>query len=206
MLASFFIFLMTATVSFAGSLQVGPVNYFVMESTLEHNRKAGILVAVGGCIPEFIYSFLALHVGLFLQQLSGTFVAFRVITAVVLFVVGVSFFLRKSGGINTLKKQASSHFLFKGFVLGMLNPQLLPFWLIVYTSFYSFTGISIQSFSECTGFVVGTGCGAMLLHLVLIYFTDTFREQFHKWVQFPFLNRIIGSIFVLLAVLQVIWL
>lgn len=196
--------MVTSGVSFAGSLQVGPVNFFVMEATLHRSRKAGLLVAIGGSIPEFIYSILALSTGLFLQQLPGAFFVFRVITVLVLLTIGLFFLLKKQSSNAELQQHPERRFFLKGFVLGILNPQLLPFWLIVYTSFFSFTGLAIDSTIEYIGFVAGTGCGAFALHLVLIYFTDSFRVKLTRWVQFPYLNRIIGGFFVLLAILQAV--
>lgn len=175
-----------------------------MEATLHRSRKAGLLVAVGGSIPEFIYSILALSTGLFLQQLPGAFFVFRVITALVLLTIGLLFILKKTTSSTEMQQYPERHFLLKGFFLGILNPQLLPFWLIVYTSFFSLTGLSIDSTIEYIGFVAGTGCGAFALHLVLIYFTDSFRVKLARWIQLPFLNRIIGGFFVLLAILQVV--
>lgn len=202
MLDVILIFLVTSVVSFAGSLQVGPVNFFVLEATLHNNRKAGMLVAVGGSIPEFIYSILALAVGLYLQQLPGAFLVFRIVTAVVLLIIGISFFVKKYKQSNTLNQQSEQHFLLRGFVLGILNPQLLPFWLIVYTSFFSLTGIRIDSAPACAGFVAGTGCGAFALHLLLIYFSNKFREKLNRWMQQVFVYKAIGGLFILLAVLQ----
>ena len=202
MLNGILIFLVTSVVSFTGSIQVGPVNFFVLEATLQKNRKAGMLVAIGGCIPEFIYSILALAAGLYLQQLPGAFLVLRIVTAIVLLVIGIAFLLKKRSQSRGLKQQSDQRFLLKGFVLGMLNPQLLPFWLIVYTSFFSLTGISIDSLYSNVGFVAGTGCGAFALHLVLIYFSDKFREKLNRFVQHQVLHKVIGGIFVLMAVLQ----
>ena len=56
----FIIFSLVALISFAASIHIGAVNLAVVQATLNRNLSAGILVAVGGSIPEFIYSFLAL--------------------------------------------------------------------------------------------------------------------------------------------------
>ena len=63
----FLLFSFVTLISFAGSIQLGAVNLAVVQTTLNRNFSAGILVAVGGSIPEFIYSFLALK-GLFFVQ------------------------------------------------------------------------------------------------------------------------------------------
>ena len=49
-----FIFLITAGISFAGSLQLGIVNTEVIKAALYKNKKAAQLTALGGSLPEII--------------------------------------------------------------------------------------------------------------------------------------------------------
>jgi threonine/homoserine/homoserine lactone efflux protein len=196
------IFLLTALISFAGSLQVGPVNYFVMETGLRQNRMAAILVAAGGSIPEFIYSVLAITIGISLQQTPTFFLAFKWITIALLLGLSIYYFFKKvvQNAQSDFSKKGS---FLKGFTLGLLNPQLLPFWLVVYTSFFTSTGLSITSLSEQIAFITGTGIGAFGLHLCLIYLVRTNKERLEKWINFPYFNRFLSAFFLLLAFLQI---
>lgn len=197
------IFLLTALISFAGSLQVGPVNYFVMETGLRQNKTAAVLVAVGGSIPEFIYSVLAITIGMTLQQTPAFFLTFKWVTIVLLTVLATYYFFKKT----TLTKQpeiSKKGSFLKGFTLGLLNPQLLPFWLVVYTSFFTSTGLSITSFPQQLAFILGTGIGAFGLHVCLIYLVQANRERLEKWMVFPYFNRFLSAFFLLLAVMQIV--
>jgi threonine/homoserine/homoserine lactone efflux protein len=196
------IFLLTALISFAGSLQVGPVNYFVMETGLRQNKTAAILVAIGGSIPEFIYSVLAITIGISLQQTPAFFLAFEWITIALLIALSIYYFLKKVAQ-NTQPRISKKGSFLKGFTLGLLNPQLLPFWLVVYTSFFTSTGLSITSFPQQLAFILGTGIGAFGLHLCLIYLVQTNKERLVKWLAFPYFNRFLGGFFLLLAFVQI---
>lgn len=196
------IFLLTALISFAGSLQVGPVNYFVMETGLRQNKTAAILVAAGGSIPEFIYSVLAITIGITLQQTPAFFLAFKWITIVLLVTLGIYYFIKKVNHQTTPRISKKGSFL-KGFTLGILNPQLLPFWLVVYTSFFTSTGLSITSFPQQLAFILGTGVGAFGLHVCLIYLVQANKARLEKWMVFPYFNRFLGAFFLLLAFLQI---
>lgn len=202
------IFLLTAVISFAGSLQVGPVNYFVVKSAIQVNSRSGVMVAIGGSIPELIYSLLAVLTGAYLHRFPGIFSGFQLISAVVMGIIGCVIFFRPFSQPEWKNDQSGTvsgkRFLLKGFMLGMLNPQLLPFWLVVYTSFFSLTGFKIVSLTDNIAFIAGTGIGAFALHLLLIRLTETNRSRLSKWMQVPGLHRIIGSIFVILAMIQVI--
>ena len=65
---NFVLFITVAAISFVGSIQIGLVNLAVMQTTLYRSCSAGMLVAIGGCLPEFIYSFIALKCVVFLQE------------------------------------------------------------------------------------------------------------------------------------------
>lgn len=197
------IFLLTALISFAGSLQVGPVNWFVMETGIRQNKTAAILVAAGGSIPEFIYSLLAITIGISLQQTPAFFLAFKWITVALLILLSVYYFFKKATKNAPPEISKKGSFL-KGFTLGLLNPQLLPFWLVVYTSFFTSTGLSITSFSQQLAFILGTGIGAFALHVCLIYLVQANKERLEKWMVFPYFNRFLSAFFLVLAVLQIV--
>jgi len=197
------IFFLTAGISFAGSLQLGPVNYFVMEACLRENRTSGILVAVGGSIPEFIYSFLAIFIGSSLQEMPTLFLLFQWSTVAVLVALSVYYFFKKNTekSFRTIGKKAS---FLKGFSLGMLNPQLLPFWLIVYTSFFTKTGFTIHGVGEQIAFIVGTGVGAFALHMLLVYLVHSNRQKLERFIRYKYINTILSGLFFILALVQLI--
>lgn len=197
------IFLLTALVSFAGSLQVGPVNYFVVETCLRQNRTSGVLVAIGGSIPECIYSLLAIVIGASLQKVPGLFLAFQWTTVVLLTVLAIVH-LRKKSRLTVVDNASHKGSLLKGFALGMLNPQLLPFWLVVYTSLFAPAGLRIDTAWEQTAFVLGTGIGAFALHVLLIFVVQKNRDRLTKWINYPSFNYLLSALFFVLALIQFI--
>ena len=79
MIATVLIFTFSSIVSFFGSLQLGPVNLFVINSTLFRNRKTAYYVAIGGCIPEFIYCALAVFANSYLLEYQWLIYSFKLI-------------------------------------------------------------------------------------------------------------------------------
>ena len=129
----FIIFSLVALISFAGSIHIGAVNLAVVQATLNRNLSAGILVAIGGSIPEFIYSFLALKGLFFVQKNQFIFEILNLSVIPIFLVMGISNLFQKP--VNTIenKPQISTKNIdfIRGFSLGMLNPQLLPFWFFI---------------------------------------------------------------------------
>ncbi|WP_238804036.1 LysE family translocator [Emticicia aquatica] len=198
------IFLLVALISFAGSLQIGAVNLAVVQTTLNRNLSAGILVAIGGSIPEFIYSFLALKGLFFLQNNQLIINVLNWLIIPVFLLMGLmNLFQNETKIVDTNKASVIKNIDFiKGLSLGMLNPQLLPFWffILVYLSKY----FVINSLSEKYAFILGTGIGAFALLFLFAYLSHYYNERIKKLLRCYSVNRIMGYFFISLAVIQAI--
>jgi len=91
----FILFLLVALISFIGSVQIGAVSMAVIQTTLSRNLSAGVWVALGGSIPEFIYSFIALKSLFFLQQHQSIIDALNMLIIPVFLLLGLWSFFQK---------------------------------------------------------------------------------------------------------------
>lgn len=121
--------LLIATVaSFIGSLQSGLVNTAVLADTLRHGKAPARQTALGGALPEILYAGLAFLAAD--RVLAGTEqwgITPHRITAVVL--IGLGLYIALVMRPFHIKEEASAHSGFrKGFLLALMNPQLVLFW------------------------------------------------------------------------------
>ena len=65
------VFLVVSVISFVGSIHPGTVNLAVVQTTLGHSRRAGLYLALGGSLPELVYSLLAVNGLMLLTQTPG---------------------------------------------------------------------------------------------------------------------------------------
>ena len=141
MISILLIFIFSCLVSFIGSLQLGPVNLFVINSALHDSKKAAYYIAIGGCLPEFIYCALAVFANSYLLNYEWLIISFKIAFIIVLLIVGFVFYFKKQYSIiiknDILAKQKPIQYILKGFSLAALNPQLLPFWVFVQVYFNS---------------------------------------------------------------------
>ena len=203
-LTDFIVFLFVAAISFAGSVQVGSVNLAVVEATLTRSFSAGILVAIGGSIPEFIYSFVALKGFFFLQQNPSVIAALNVSIIPIFLTLGLIYLFQKQAKLIAFNADFNTNnFDFvRGFALGMLNPQLLPFWFFMLI--YINKLFIIKVLSSEIAFVLGTGVGAFGMLFVFARLALRFQGSLQKLLQrFP-INRIMGWVFIAMALFQLI--
>jgi len=135
MLNSLLILLAATFISFLGSLQLGPVNLFVINCALFESKRTAFFVAIGGCIPEFIYCALAVFANGYLLEYGGLITAIKIVFIALLIAIGITLYFKKQSTViqkyESSAAKPSIKYIFKGFSLAILNPQLLLFWIFV---------------------------------------------------------------------------
>ena len=102
------IFCASCLVSFLGSLQLGPVNLFVINSVLFDTKRTALYVALGGCLPEFIYCGLAVYANNYLLQSDTFHFYFKLVFIIILIVIGFVFLFKKPSQISFKNENVSS--------------------------------------------------------------------------------------------------
>lgn len=203
MLHALSILFITAAISFAGSVQLGPVNLAVMKTVLEGRPRAALWIGAGVCVPEFIYAFFALYASAWLLERQTLLHILE--WGVVPLLVGMGLFniLKKKKPIHEDEKAAEKAADFgRGFLISLLNPQLLPFWLMIMVMQNGWDAFHITGMTDRIAFVIGTGLGEFILICLVVWLTGKMKnfllEKLKKWN----LNRIFGWLFILLAAFQ----
>jgi threonine/homoserine/homoserine lactone efflux protein len=203
-LKAFIIYFVTAIISYVATIPPGPLSVFVAHTTLQKNIKIALWVALGGVFCESIYAFLAIEGLLIFDKYPIlTYWMQRVIIGL-LILVGSFTFLQKSAAIESTKVSLENRFLsfLKGISLSLFNPALLPFWLVVLLSYKKYSYLIVSNSIEKTLFVLGAGTGTFLLVYTYAFVADTKRDLIFKYVTDTRLNKVIGLIFIGLAILQ----
>jgi threonine/homoserine/homoserine lactone efflux protein len=203
MFHSLLILLVTSGISFLGSVQLGPVNLAVMQSVLEGRRKGAILMGLGVCIPEFIYATIALFAAAWLLQHETLLKILEWGVVPLLVGMGIYNIFRKSEnfGDDVNKKQEAADLL-KGVIISFLNPQLLPYWLMILVMLNGYEFFAIHTVLDKIMFVIGTGLGEFILIALVVWVTHRFRHYFLEKLKRWSLNKIFGVLFLFLAALQ----
>jgi len=198
------IFLSSALASFMGSLQLGPVNLYVIDTTLHKNISKAYWVALGGIIPEFMYCALAVYSGTYFMDNPTFLIVFKILLIAVLLVVGVIYLFKKHINLDIespQKKMDSSntkHF-FKGFTLAGLNPQLLPYWMFVMVYFNSIQFLELKSEFDKLAYILGAGLGALILLMTIILTIKKFKTRISTYLNNKYYYKALGILFILIS-------
>jgi threonine/homoserine/homoserine lactone efflux protein len=210
------IFSITFLISFAGSFHPGPLNMSVIQKTLKKNLSAGLWMTFGGVIPEIIYGYLAVEGLKIFERYPLVFEIMQWIVLPILLLVGWNYLKPKPAkdqieeilGANKLSAESEiaslSSDIFKGFLLSFLNPQLLPFWLIILINYQNYQVLHIENMLDKTAFVVGASAGAFLLNYFCAYIANRKRGLVFEYLSPKMFDTIMGWTFVVIALIQAI--
>lgn len=209
MISILLIFTFSCLVSFIGSLQLGPVNLFVINSALNDGKKAAYYIAVGGCLPEFIYCTLAVFANGYFLNYVWLIITFKIAFIVILLIAGFILYFKKQTSIaikNEINRtQKSIQHIFKGFYLAALNPQLLPFWVFVQVYFNSTKFLEIQSNLQKFSYILGAGVGAFILLALLVQIVSKYKQIFLRYLNNKYYFKALSLVLFVIAGHQ-IWL
>ena len=203
------IFLFSSLVSFIGSLQLGPVNLFVIDTAVNKNKKNAYFVALGGTIPEFIYCALAVYSGSFFMRNQTIFFIFKLLLVLILLIVAFVYFFKKHKliGLNFQTCKAQSNritFFFKGFSLAILNPQLLPFWMFIMVYFNTVEFLTLRSELDKISYIFGAGLGAFILLVSIILTINKYRDRVLQLINNKYYFKVLAILFFAIAIHQLI--
>jgi threonine/homoserine/homoserine lactone efflux protein len=190
-------------------LQLGPVNLFVINSALYDGKKTAYYIAIGGCIPEFIYCALAVFANSYLIEYKSLIFLLKIGFITILIIVGFIFYFKKQSNVavknETNLNEQPIQYILKGLSLAVLNPQLLPFWIFIQIYFNSIPFLKIQSNFQKFSYILGSGVGAFILLAFFIHIVIKYREKILKYVNNKYYFKALSLLFFAIAGHQ-IWL
>jgi threonine/homoserine/homoserine lactone efflux protein len=207
------ILFLTIVISFIGSVQLGPVNITVIRSAIQKHYKSAVFIGLGGALPELIYAALALRGAYFLEKYPMIIDTLFIICIPLFIGLGVFILYKNSkrnaaeNSFHTCDKNTEEKSMIRsiaiGFGIGLLNPMLLPFWMIVLSMYHQHNLMLIPNKMIELSFILGTALGAFLLQFLIVVFLKKFNDRFEKWL-FKYANPLTAWMFILLGIVQLI--
>jgi len=118
--------------SILSALPLGASNIAVINTTLKQNTKQALKIAITAGVAEVILSYYALHSNQMVKTFFENNTWVQILIIVILFAVGGFLFFKKQPQ-SKLKKQGLTKSKYAtGFLLGILNPPVLMYWVIAF--------------------------------------------------------------------------
>lgn len=180
------------------SFLTGPVFFALIKTSIEKGFYAGVSLAGGVVISDFIYMTITLFGTSLLTFENKYRLPIGVLGSVILLSIGLYYLLKKVEICYTEESSRIKHagYFFKGFFMCIFNPFILLYWVSVSSGVYSLYG-------ELTSRQIIPFFGAILLTLFAM---DTLKAYFAYKLRYKIktksiqnLNRIAGVLIIVFA-------
>ncbi len=179
------------------SFLTGPVFFAMIKTSIERGFKAGFSLAVGVIISDVVLIGLVLFGSQFLKYQTSFDKYIGIIGGIFLFAVGIYYLVSKVSinyETNTLAKISKRGYLLKGFLMCILTPSTLMFWIIV----SGIISVKLNSLDEklfCFFIAMST---QLTIDGFKSYYSSKLRHKI-KEETLRMLNKIAGVIIILFA-------
>ncbi len=152
----------------------------VLQLGLEHKIKTALRFALAVSIVEYPYAWIGVEFEQWIMSSPVILQNFKIWGAIIMTTIGVfSLWSVRKPSTLTVKLQESG--FVRGLILSILNPQAIPFWIIL-TAFLKSNGwIDLSNGWRLHSYVLGTSFGAMalltLLALLAHKVASTFKDN-----------------------------
>jgi threonine/homoserine/homoserine lactone efflux protein len=191
-------------ISFLGSLPLGTLNIAAMQIGIQESIKDAMYFSLGSLLVEMIYVRISL-VGIdWVRKQEKLMKAMEWVTLAIIIALAVGSFIAAAGsGANekNVLLQNNMHRFLLGMFMCAINPVQIPFWFGWSTVLFTKKILEPKK-SQYNSYIVGIGVGTLLGNCVFIFGGKWMVNRIANSQQY--LNWIIGTIFAITAIIQLI--
>jgi len=198
------VFLWGLLISFLGSLPLGTLNVAAMQIGIQESIREALWFSLGSLLVEMVYVRLSL-VGIdWVRKQHKLMKMMEWITLAIILALAIGSFIAAAKGNGSTKNVLLNNHLHR-FLLGMfmcaINPVQIPFWFGWSTVLFTKKILEPMP-GQYNGYILGIGLGTLMGNCVFIFGGKWMVQRIANSQQY--LNWVIGGIFTLTALIQLI--
>ena len=202
----FFIGLLTAII---GALPLGTTNVAVINTTIKENVQSALKIVYTAALAEIILVLIAINFNMQIEKFVGMNIWLQYTIAFLLLGVGIILFLGRKECVKDeneeciiIKKRYNISKQMLGFILGLVNPTVLIYWILV-ISFLNkkmlYLNINVEYFLLIL-FLTGVFFGKVMTLYGYGKFSHVLKVRMKNIT--TRINRIIGVLLICISIFQ----
>jgi threonine/homoserine/homoserine lactone efflux protein len=200
----FQIFFWGLLISFLGSLPLGTLNVAAMQIGIQESVQNAIWFSLGSLLVEMVYVRISL-VGIdWVRKQQRLMKAMEWITLTIILALATGSFIaaiKSDENSKNVLLNFNLHRFYLGMFMCAINPVQIPFWFGWSTVLFSKKILKTTAF-DYNSYIVGIGIGTLLGNCVFIFGGKWMVQRIANSQQY--LNWVIGGIFTLTALIQLV--
>lgn len=163
--------------SFIGTIPPGTLNLTIIQMGLAHRVRQAWRFSLAASIVEYFYAWVAVEFESLITSSPAVTDNFELITALVMLALGaISLFTAKNP--SRIVKRFNETGFRKGFILGVLNPMALPFWVAMTAYIRSQRWVTLDTKMELHAYLLGVSLGGFALMMVVFFLARKVVDYF----------------------------
>lgn len=197
MIAQFtYLFICGIAITIIGALPLGLVNLTVFnEASLQHKSRP-MQIAAGAAMVELLFAFLGLYSGNYFVQLLNAVPFVKQLIVAFITVVAIYFLLKNQNGLADAMHTRNS--FIKGLVLNIVSFQVLFYWIAAIAVAYSFKLLSADN----NNWLLLLGVFPAKMAVLRLYQYLGIQARKYQINLTPYMNKLVGSILLIIAIIQ----
>jgi threonine/homoserine/homoserine lactone efflux protein len=191
-------------ISFIGTIPPSTFNLLAIRRATSTGLRKAMVFGCGAVLIEFFYCFSAVTFSRFFLANKNIGALIELIAIPVFILLGYLFLTKKhpDSSFDEPEPKGSNDFV-QGLFIGIINPTQITFW-IGYSTYFISIGWMKEDLLFMTSFVVGVCAGSLAMLFIYVYYCKKwFYGNTPKLFTEKVLNKIVGFIFIGLALMQI---
>jgi threonine/homoserine/homoserine lactone efflux protein len=172
-------FVIAFAFSFVGTIPPGVINLTIIQLGLEHKINIAWRFALASALVEYPYAWIAIEFENLITASPFITQYFQLLTAIVMILLGVVNLWSAQKPSRLYQRFNESGFR-RGLILGVLNPQALPFWIAITAYLKGQHCVSLSSPYTVQSYLLGVAMGALVLLMLLAFLAKKVVTQFQQ--------------------------
>jgi threonine/homoserine/homoserine lactone efflux protein len=181
--------------SFIGTIPPGTLNLSMIQMGLEHRTEQAWKFALASSTVEYFYAWIAVEFESLITSSPAVTENFELITAVVMLTLGSLSLITTKKPSALVEKFHASGFR-KGFILGILNPMALPFWVAMTAYIRSQHWATLDTNAELHAYLLGVSLGGFAVMMMVFFLARKVVVYFQRNT---LINKIPGATLLVLG-------
>lgn len=187
--------------SFLGGVAFGPINLSVVDLTLKKSMRSARQFCVAAALVEIFQATIAILFGKLISRKIEEFPELKLLVIIFFVVLGLYFIFKQDKPKAELSKDGKRSNFLNGFIIAILNPQVIPYWIFVLAYLKSAQVLYLKSW-HLVIFLVGVTIGKFLILSLYSYLSDYIKK--HTANLNEYVSKAIGGILLVVGLAQAI--
>jgi len=156
--------------------------------------------AAAACV-EIIQATIAVMFGKLISRKIDEFPELKMLVIAFFLILGLYFILKKDNPKSEIKPENNTSNFINGFVVAILNPQAIPYWIFVLAYLKSANVLYLQSWHLIL-FLVGVSIGKFIILSLYGYLSEHIKRHFTNLNEY--VSKAIGGLLIVVGLVQAI--